>query len=155
MVPSGRIEGGRRKRADERAEDFHDVPVALSTHGTAGGIEVSHGLPTSDRWGSGRAEEVPRAGDRHASLPVGEGARVRLTRRTVSIATRVVGQTCGAAVVTRLPTPAEEGGAARRDRAQRERLDPREPMSTAIRGAVGTHDVGEGETKGRNRGRRP
>ena len=67
---------------------------------------------------------------------------------------RVVGDPRRAAVITRLPTPAQEGGAARRDRAQRHRLDPREPMRAAIGVAMRTHEVGEGEAKGRDRGRR-
>ena len=79
---------------------------------------------------------------------------LRLTRGTVAIPTGVVANPRGATVVTRLPMPAQEGGAARRDRAQRQRLDPREAMRAAIRVAVSPHDVGEGEAEGRDRGRR-
>ena len=57
-------------------------------------------------------------------------------------------------MVTRLPMPAQEGGAARRDRAQRQRLDRRESMRAAIGIAVGAHEVGEGEAERRDRGRR-
>ena len=83
------------------------------------------------------------------------GTRLGLTRRTVSIPARVKGETRGATVVTRLPTPAQPGGAARRDRAQSAGLHLREPMCAAIRVAVGTHEVREGETDRRDRGRRP
>ena len=83
------------------------------------------------------------------------GTRLGLTGRTVAIATRVKGETRRAAVVTRFPMPAQEGGAARRDRTQRQRLDPREPMRATIGVAVGAHEVGEGEAEGRDRGRRP
>ena len=51
--------------------------------------------------------------------------------------------------------PAQEGGAARRDRAQRQHLDPSEPVRVVIRVAMSTHDVREGEVNGRDRGRRP
>src|SRR6266852_4230059 len=82
--------------------------------------------------------------------PAGTG--LGLTRGAVTIATRVEGETCGPTVVTRLPTPAQEGGTARRDRAQGQRLDPCEPMRVTIGVAMGTHDVGEAE--GGDRGRR-
>ena len=61
-----------RERGCEGAEDRHDLPMALSTHGAEGGIEISRGLVVSGRGGSGRAEEWPRAGDRGAPLPVGD-----------------------------------------------------------------------------------
>jgi hypothetical protein len=61
-----------RERGCEWAEDRHDLPMALSTHGAEGVIEISRGLVVSGRGGSGRAEELPRAGDRGAPLPVGD-----------------------------------------------------------------------------------
>ena len=51
------------------------------------------------------------------------GTCLGLARGTVTIAARVEREPRGAAVVTRLPTPAQEGGAARRDRAERQPLD--------------------------------
>jgi hypothetical protein len=82
------------------------------------------------------------------------GTRPGLARGTVAIATGVVRDPRGATVVTRLPMPAQEGGAACRDRAQRQRLDRREPVRAAVRVAVGAHEVREGEAEGRDRGRR-
>ena len=58
-------------------------------------------------------------------------------------------------MVTPLPTPAQEGGPARRDRAQCLHLDRREPMRAAISVTVGAHDLGEGQAQGRDRSRRP
>jgi hypothetical protein len=46
--------------------------MALSTHGAEGVIEISRGLVVSGRGGSGRAEELPSAGDRGAPLPLGD-----------------------------------------------------------------------------------
>jgi len=112
-------------------------------------------------------ERIERVGQREDHMEVGNRQEVRptrldpastrlgLTRWTVSITTRVVGDPCGPTVVTRLPTPAQQGGAAGRDRAERRRLHGREPMRTAIGVAVGAHEVGEGEAERRDRGRRP
>jgi hypothetical protein len=82
------------------------------------------------------------------------GAGLGLTRGTVPIATRVKRETRGPAVVTRLPMPAQQSGAARRDRAQCEDLNGREPMRAAIRVAMGTHDLREGQADRRDRGHR-
>ena len=112
-------------------------------------------------------ERIERVGQREDHMEVGNrqelraaglnpsGTRLGLAHRTVPIATRVEGQPGGPTVVTPLPTPAQQGGAARRDRAERPRLNRREPMRVAIGVAVGTHEVGEGEAEGRDRGRRP
>ena len=67
----------------------------------------------------------------------------RLTLRAVPIATGVVGDPHGAAAVTRLPMPAEDGGAAGRDRPERHVLDRREAVRPTIRVAVRPHDVRE------------
>ena len=80
--------------------------------------------------------------------------RLRLTLRTVAIATGIEREAGCPAVVTRLPTPAQQGGAARRDREQGSSLDVREPMRAAIGVAMDTHDVAERETRRRDRRRR-
>jgi hypothetical protein len=76
-----------------------------------------------------------------------------LTLRTMPIATGVVGDPHGAAVITRLLMAAEGGRAAGLDRVERPVLDGGEAMRTAIRVAVGAHDVRElqSRTDGRDR----
>ena len=75
-VMSRGIGCARRERCRERAQDLHDVPVALPADRTPRGI---HGR----RWrisGRGRrhdcAEELPRAGEGGAPLPIGEEPEV-------------------------------------------------------------------------------
>jgi hypothetical protein len=80
MVASGRVGCAGREwmcqRRSERAEDLHDLPVALATVGTAGVIGISRGLVVGGRRRRGRVEHVPRAADRQAPLPVGQQAEV-------------------------------------------------------------------------------
>ena len=57
------------------------------------------------------------------------------------VATGVVSDTHGAAAVTPLPMPAEDGGAAGHDRPERRVLDLREPVRTPIRIPMGAHNV--------------
>ena len=82
------------------------------------------------------------------------GTRLGLTIRAVSIPTGVVQDARGATVITGLLTPAQQGGAARRDRAEDDELHRREPMRATIGVAVGADDLCEGEPEGRDRSRR-
>jgi len=75
-MPSGRVWCGRRARGCDRAEDLHNLPVAVSTQGAQGVVEIRVGLVVIGSRGSGRAEEVSRAGDRGASLAIGEQPEV-------------------------------------------------------------------------------
>src|SRR5205807_8087319 len=65
----------------------------------------------------------------------------RLTLGTMAVATGVVGDSHGTAPVTRLPMPAQEGGATGRDRPERHVLDLREAVRLTIPIAMGPHDV--------------
>ena len=81
-------------------------------------------------------ERVERVRQREDDVEVRNGQQVGLARReppflgerlalrAMAIATGVVGDPHGAAAVTRLPMPAEDGGAAGRDRPQRSRAGP-------------------------------
>lgn len=71
----------------------------------------------------------------------------RLAFRAMAIATGVIGDPRGAAVVTRLPMPAEGGGPAGGDRPQRPMLRRGEPMRPSIGVAVRPHDVRELEPR--------
>ena len=75
--------------------------------------------------------------------------RLPLTLRAMAIATGIKGEAGRAAVVTRRPAPAQKGGAAGRDRAQRPMLYRREPVRLAKRIAMGAHDLREREPAGR------
>ena len=52
------------------------MPVALATVGTEGVIAIGRGRVIRRGRGRGRVEQVPRAADRRAPLPVGEQAEV-------------------------------------------------------------------------------
>ena len=77
-----------------------------------------------------------------------------LTLRAMAIATGVVGDPYGAAPVTRLPMPAECGGAAGLDRVKRPTLDGDEAVRSTIRVAMGAQDVREFESRTDARDRR-
>lgn len=93
--------------------------------------------------------------EREDDVEVGNGQQVRLARReppfcgerlalgAMTIATGVVRDPHRAAVVTRLPTPAEDGGTAGCDRPQRYVLDRREVVCLTRRVAMRLHDVRE------------
>ncbi len=66
-----------------------------------------------------------------------------LALRAMAIAAGVVRDPPGAAAVTRLPMPAQAGGAAGRDRSTRRVLDLRETVRATIPVAVRPHDVRE------------
>jgi hypothetical protein len=66
---------------------------------------------------------------------------LRLTLGTMAVATGVVGDSHGAASVTRLPMPTQEGSAAGRDRPKRHVLELREAVRLTIPVAMGPHDV--------------
>ena len=67
----------------------------------------------------------------------------RLALGTMAIATRVVRQAHGAAPVTRLLMPAEDGGAAGLDGVERPTLDPGQTVRALIRVAMRAHDIRE------------
>ncbi len=116
-----------------------------------------------DRRDADRAAHVPRIApegeEREDDMEVRNGQQVGLARReppllgegltlgTMAIATRVIGDACRAAVVTRLPMPAEDGGAAGRNRPQRPVLPCREPMRPPIGIAMRADDVGQLESR--------
>ena len=66
----------------------------------------------------------------------------------------VIGDARGSTVVTRLPMPTEESGAADRDRAQRPMLDRCEPVRTTIGLTMSPHEVGELQRRSETRDRR-
>ena len=132
--PAGAV-GGQRAPGDEtvhmemlregltpRVQDGGDADGAAEVAGVAPeGEQGLGGRPEQERVEHPRIalrERIERVGQREDHMEVGNrqelrtprlepaSTRLGLTRGTVSIATRVVGQTCGAAVVTRLPTPA-------------------------------------------------
>ena len=78
----------------------------------------------------------------------------RLTLRAMAIATGVVGDPHGAAVITRLPMPAERGGAAGRDGPEGALLHRREPVRASIVVAVLADDLRELEPRTGDRDRR-
>ena len=151
-------DGGDADRATEMARI-----AAEGEEGLGGGAE-QQGV---DHARIALREGIERVGEREDHMKVWNreqlgaarveppGTRLGLARGTVAIATGVVRDPRGATLVTPLPMPAQQGGVASRDRAQRQRLDRREPMRVAIRIAVGTHKVREGEADRRDRGRRP
>ena len=110
-------------------------------------VYSTRGLPWAERV------KVVRQGEDHVEVrnrqEVGLPCRqplllgARLTLRAVAIATRVIGEAHHPAAVTRLPMPAEGGGAAGRDRPDRPMLDRGESMRARIRLAMGAHDVGQ------------
>ena len=93
-------------------------------------------------------QEVSAAGGEPPFL--GEG----LALRAMPIATGVVRDPHRTAAVTRLPVPAENGGAAGRDRPERPVLDRREPVRPTIALAMGAHNVGELKPRPDGRDRR-
>jgi hypothetical protein len=90
-----------------------------------------------------REDDVKVRNRQEVSLPRREPPLFgeRLAFGTVAVATGVVAETHGAAAVTRLPMPAERGGAAALDRPERDGLDLGEPVRAPIRVPVRTHDV--------------
>ena len=76
MVPSGGVWCGRGERGCDRAEDLHNLPVAVSTQRAQRVVEIRVGLVVAGRRGRGRAKEASRADDRGASLAIGEQAEV-------------------------------------------------------------------------------
>ena len=153
-----------------RVQDGRDADRAAEVSRIAAeGEERLGGRPKQERVDHARIalrERIERMGQREDDVKVGNGEQVRtpgvdpagtgpgLTRGAVPIPTRVEGETGGPAVVTRLPMPAQQRGAARRDRAERQPLDRREPMRAPIGVAMGPHDVPQREADRRDRGRR-
>lgn len=80
--------------------------------------------------------------------------REPLALRTMTIATRVIGEPRGPAAVTRLPMPAQESGAAGRNRPEHHVLDLREAVRPTIPVAVCPHNIREFKPRRDARGRR-
>jgi len=78
----------------------------------------------------------------------------RLTLGAMPVAAGVVRDPHRAAAVTRLPMPAEDGGAAGLDRAQHSLLDGGEAVRATVRVAMGAHDVRELHSRTDDRDRR-
>ena len=127
-VPRVTSEGEQRVGGRAKEERVDDARIALRQR-----VEVvrqrEDDVEVRNRQQVGAARREPPF--------LGEG----LTLGAMAIATGVVGDAHGAAPVTRLPMPAEDGGAAGRDRPERHVLDRREAVRPTIGVAVGAHDV--------------
>ena len=84
---------------------------------------------------------IERVADSHSPLTI------------TSHNTRVVQDAAGAAVITRLPTTAQQGGPARGNRPQRRGLDAGESVRATVRLTMRAHEVAQGQAD-RGDGRR-
>ena len=134
-------EGEQRLGGGMEQERVDDPRIALC-EGVEGVRQREHDMEVRNRQQVGAAGRQPSF--------FGEG----LTLRAMAIATRVVRDTHGAASVTRLPMPAEDGGAAGLDRVERSALDGREAVRPTKHVALGAHDVREFESRTDARDRR-
>ena len=141
---------------DDRAAEMSRIPAEREQRVSGRAEEQCVDHP---RIALGQGVEIVR--QREDDMEVRNGQQVGLARReppflgqgltfrAMAIATGVVGDSHGAAPVTRLPMPAEGGGATGLDGTQSGALHSREAMGELIARTVRAHDVGELHPTGR------
>jgi len=141
QVPRVAPEGEQRVGCGTEEQRVEHARIALREGVEGVGYGEDH-VKVRDRQEVGLARDEPPF--------LGE----RLALWTMAIAAGVVRDAHGAAVVPRLPVPAERGSAATLDRAERHDLDAGEPVRALKRVPVRTHDVRELKPGSRDGGHR-
>ena len=159
-----------RQRLSPRVEDRGDPDRAAEMTGIAskGQQRVGRGAEEEAvhhaRISLREGIEIVGQGEDHVKVWDGQAARragrepalfrERLTLGTVAIPTGVVSEARGAALVTRLPMPAERSGAAGLDREESPVLDRGQTMLLTVGRAMRADDVRQLQSGGRDRDRR-